>query len=530
MSPPLCVLTVGLLNPKQAATFAESDAGIPFLAGSCRLESVMLSTTHVSDDVYLHTIPPSLTTATRSLRPKLVVVFFIPGNPGLIRYYHPFLSLLVQGLQARDKDEGEDGSSSGGRVRRRRTAVVVAGLSLGGFDIEKESRIGGRAADSDAAEVQETLFPPSFEPLAAQAGDPDAGSHGGEVDDGDRLYSLREQIELTYARIEHLVCGLTAGHGSSSLAHDSDNKDDAVAEQQQQLYESVEVVLMGHSVGAYIALDVVRLRHERSSVTTTTTFSSSHSPSHERGGSLVSPPPAWAISTCILLTPTVVDLHLSSSGVIATPLLSTVPMLPTLAHALLHSVLLWTLPTAWFVWLVARISGMEVGSHGFDATMAFLKSRRGVRQALYLARWELKEIRADRWGEEVWGATATETLEDPDEDEVLTGNQEGEVRKEKKVAAASPRLFFWFAKEDHWVADVTRENLTKAKARGVVKKDHVREKAVTTDKGQDLAEEGAPAIRVVETDGLQHAWCLAQNDFVARRVGIWVEEVLHDHT
>jgi pimeloyl-ACP methyl ester carboxylesterase len=326
----------------------------------------------------------------------------------------------------------------------------------------------------DEEMIQEILYPP----LRSRQARKDYNA--------DKIYTLREQIELTYARLEALVARLRL-----QLRRDNYGLDD---ESESEL-EPVQVVLMGHSVGTYIALELVRLWHEREL----------QHPAFEmeRGREREEQGPSWKISSCILLTPTIVDLHMSPSGKIATPLLTSIPVLsaylPDMAHGLLHSVLIRGLPSKWMANLVARVTGMHGGSHGFDTTMAFLTSRSGVRQALTMAAAELKEIRADQWGEEVWGAAVDE--EEGDTTRVIKAS--GSTRR-------SPRLYLWFAKEDHWVADITREEILRSKVR-----------AEGENGGRTR-----PTIVIDETAGLVHAWCLEQSDMVAERVGEWLEEIL----
>ncbi|KIV77818.1 hypothetical protein PV11_09598 [Exophiala sideris] len=394
-------------------------------------------TSKVSADVFLH-VPSSLTTNSTAAdngasagkhehAAAVTLVFFITGNPGLIAYYHPFLSLLVERLEKR-QDEAE-------------SPVVVAGFSLGGFEIAR--------SDDDGLD-EELLYPRD----TCRIGRPGSGGDNG-------IYTLREQIELSYARVEALSSKMSSGHGP------------------------VKVVLMGHSVGTYIALEIVRLWHERHQ----------HQHSQDMNSSSTDEMPDWTVTSCILLTPTIVDLHKSPSGVLATPLLTGFPVLsalvPSLAHGLLHSVLL-RVPSKWLDGLVQRATGMPWGSHGLQTTLAFLRSPSGVKQALVMAGGELKEIRADQWGDEVWGAVEAEAEEDTN--------------------TTSPLLYMWFAKEDHWVASTTREEIVKR--RGM-------------EAGQiGKRQQKRPNITIDETHGLVHAWCLEQNQIVAERVGEWLEEIL----
>jgi hypothetical protein len=147
---------------------------------------------------------------------------------------------------------------------------------------------------------------------------------------------------------------------------------------------------------------------------------------------------------------------------------------------------------------------MKEGGHGLETTVQFLRSGLGVKQALFLAGWELREIRTDRWGDEVWGVTP----------EGGGDNNDRGAREETR----SPALYFWFAKEDHWVANVTRDEILSKRGE---KKDHQ-----TTGQETEGRTRHRPRILVDDGDGLVHAWCLDQSEMVAERVGDWLEEVL----
>ena len=116
-------------------------------------------------------------------------------------------------------------------------------------------------------------------------------------------------------------------------------------------------------------------------------------------------------------------------------------------------------------------------------------SETGVMQSLFLASDELRIIREDRWGNEVWGAV-----------------EDGDAEGGKDQNRSGPRLYFLFARKDHWVADETREE-------------------VLTRRGH-----GGRHTFLVDEEGLQHAWCLKQNKAVADRVGGWVGEIIKNGT
>ncbi|RMZ78590.1 hypothetical protein DV738_g3777, partial [Chaetothyriales sp. CBS 135597] len=173
----------------------------------------------------------------------------------------------------------------------------------------------------------------------------------------------------------------------------------------------------------------------------------------------------------MLLMPTVIDLHKSASGQIATPLLSTVGFVPELVQSLATAVR-YGLPPAWLKGLVSRVTGME--GQGLETTVNFLASARGVNEALHLARDEVAQIRQDKWGQEIWGVQG-------------------------------PQLYFLFAQQDHWVADATRKEIV------------------------DVHGGSARRIVIDEHEGLAHAWPLRSTGPVVKMVLPWIHEVLDSH-
>ena len=118
-----------------------------------------------------------------------VTVFFISGNPGLIAYYHTFLSVLSAKLSGVQKDG---------------PSFQIYGRSLGGFGL-------GERSDSSA-----------------------------------KCYDLEEQICFVQSELDKFIneCART--------------DDDASPEKARR-----KVILVGHSVGSYIAMEILRRHRER---------------------------------------------------------------------------------------------------------------------------------------------------------------------------------------------------------------------------------------------------------------------------
>ena len=399
---------------------------------------------HISADIFLHVPANSPQTGARTL-PR--IIFLVTGNPGLVAYYHVFLSLLSTSHPARD--------------------CIIVGFSLGGFEIEER--------ESSLAWLQ---FPDCAATLEAREG----------------YYGLEAQITLTEQRVRALTRRV---YDEYRIGQRSDNQ------------SRLEVVLLGHSVGAYIVLELIR-RH----------YYTHQRQKHDEDATSI----AFDISGATLLTPTVFHIAQSASGRILTPLVTYVPAFATLVAAAARG-MVTVVPRAWLRELVRRVTGMpdrdaeacEGGTTALDATVRFLRSERGVRQALEMAGDEMRTIKDDKWGEEVWGAaagprpgaTGTDAADDIGDGD---GNADGNVLVGGRgIGVVAPKLVFYFAKTDHWVADETREEL-------------LRVRGGSEGKGEDWR----PKMVVDEEDGLVHAWCIWQSKLVAEKVGKWIGEVAKD--
>jgi len=152
---------------------------------------------------------------------------------------------------------------------------------------------------------------------------------------------------------------------------------------------------------------------------------------------------------------------------------------------------------------------MKHRSPALEATVAFLRVPGAVKQALHMARSEMAEIGRQEWREEVWGASGGS------DEAHSTGLWQGSAdagdsshintSAKDRICWKAPKHYFLFAKQDHWVADATRDSIVKAM--------------------------GARATIVVDEPeqgekGLVHAWCLDQSEMVANIVDGWLKEVI----
>ncbi len=385
----------------------------------------------IRPDSFLY-IPNTLSGDHLSSNSPIHIIFFIPGNPGLISYYHTFLSLL--------SDPTISPSTAG---------CVIAGFSLGGFEV---SDVGG----NDGCGAGRRLSHPA------------AGPPG-------PLYSLQEQVGLTVARVEGLV---------RVLQEQRDRRNEPVSLSDGAGSGGLKVILVGHSVGAYIALEVLRLRRQQQPAWRS---SSTSSDGKIRGTE------DFEIRAAILLTPTIVDIALSSSGRLAAPVLKYVP-----GFALLVSLgakfVTGFLPEAWLRTIVKRAIGCSTPDDAVLSTVSFLKSKNGVRQSLGMAADEMREIGQDRWGEEIWG---------------LADASNEDAEDSGRRLAVPAELIVLFAKSDHWVGDQTRE-------------------AIIRSRGGGGGKTGKTSMIIAKDNELVHGWCISHNSFVAQKVNEWIEKIIRE--
>lgn len=333
----------------------------------------------------------------------------------------------------------------------------MAGFSLGGFEIPTNLQDGQPEV---CAKTEKVLLSPEGAPEGP-------------------IYSLREQIRLTARRLEALVRMLA--REESGVGEESSMGDDGVMGRRGR--KRWKVVLIGHSVGAYIALEFLRMNRQQQQQQPDDPFSDLNISGSASTGD-------FEITGAILLTPTIVDIALSFSGRIVTPVLKYVPGFSVLV-SLGAKLITTSLPDAWLRTLVKTVMGSDTPDVAVMTTASFLRSRNGVRQSLDMAADEMREIGPDMWEEEVWGL-------------LETGEKDAEDRQMRLIEPVE--LICFFAMFDHWVANQTREAIIETRG----------------GKG----EIGRPRMIVAEENGLVHGWCLRHNTFMAQKVDAWVEEMI----
>lgn len=164
--------------------------------------------------------PQPLTTTTTT---TTITIFFIPGNPGLIAYYHAFLALLSSALSGPSVVDG-----------RRASRFRIYGASLGGFEVDVDvdsSRSKGSSSD----------------------GRDGRKGNGGAATDDDTLYGLQEEIDFVEGRLRSVMSNGSSDHDGWKQPPTATTTATAAKPQ---------VILVGHSVGAYIAMEILRRHRE----------------------------------------------------------------------------------------------------------------------------------------------------------------------------------------------------------------------------------------------------------------------------
>ncbi|CZT03665.1 uncharacterized protein RAG0_10364 [Rhynchosporium agropyri] len=231
----------------------------------------------------------------------------------------------------------------------------------------------------------------------------------------------------------------------------------------EQYYHSV--ILVGHSVGSYILLELIERLGKSSPIN---------------------------ISAGILLFPTVTHIAQSSSG----GKISALFRIPNFAKkmGIVAIALVYLAPECALKWLVGIVAKMP--REAAEVTTRFLKSRMGVWQALHMAKDEMDFITEDKWGEGIWGF----------EHEDLSSESQ------------APKLIFYFGKNDHWVADHTRDALIAARGRE------------NEDKGS------SKPVMMIDQSGIPHGFCIHKkanfqidhSEIVAEKVAVWIKALMTD--
>ncbi|KAK4226399.1 lipid droplet-associated hydrolase [Podospora fimiseda] len=321
------------------------------------------------------------------------LIFYIPGNPGLISYYKPFFTTLRQLL---DEKEAKPDSQH---------AFHIYGQNLLGFhDGDHEPSFGTKTEDGHLTEP----------------------------------FLLEDQIRY----LSETICQVNTVSGPFD-----------------------EVIIMGHSVGSYMALEIFHRHHMAVR-------------NQDEDNQLRK----IRFKAGILLFPTVAHIAKSGSGQ-KLDLIRTTPFLDTWAHQIAKGFV--NLCPSWFLNTVVR-KVMRFPEHAAEATLGFLASKDGIWQAIHMGKNEMETITEEKWSEDLW---EIQDIEDE------RGGEEEELDASK--------FFFYFAQKDHWVADECRDEFIEKRRRH---------------------EKGKTRI-FIDEEKTPHAFCIHHSEKVAERVNLWINQI-----
>ncbi|KAK8079280.1 hypothetical protein PG994_003087 [Apiospora phragmitis] len=232
-----------------------------------------------------------------------------------------------------------------------------------------------------------------------------------------------------------------------------------------------QVILVGHSVGAYLILQLFhKLLRDPAAA------------------------PHLRLQTGFLLFPTIEHIRHSPSGQ-RLELLRSAAFLERHAHLLASGFLrLW--PYAALRWVVATLLGQPPAAA--DVTARWLKSRDGVWQALHMGLDEMRVIGEDQWDEELWEIEREEEAE-----EAAQARQRTDADDDSSTAnGRPPKFIFFFGKDDHWVANHFRDAF-------------IERRQKQAERTRFMVDEG----------NLPHAFCIHHSEVVAEKVASWVNEL-----
>lgn len=272
-------------------------------------------------------------------------------------------------------------------------------------------------------------------------------------------------FEMSSSEIKTLKWRKSPPYGlQDQIRHSEEDVTDLVEEVRDQGGRDVRVILIGHSVGSYISLEILR---------------------RLRAHGLAGEDFETRITGAIGLFPTVVDIARSESGIKAAPYLKN-SNFAAFVSALAGFLTLF-LPISFIAMLIKSFLGFP--DDAAHTTASFVKSPHGIQQALHMARDEMFQIDTDIWDDDVWGAAAPSKSEHPH---------------------PRPILRFLFARKDHWVADGTRDQLIRARGRGSV----------------EVGEEWKPIMEIDEREDWPHGFCLNHSVPVAEKVAGYVRDII----
>ena len=216
-----------------------------YLSSNIIMDRMATETISLTDSIYIKRSPSKrlLLDGSGNKTPRELLIYFVPGNPGLVQYYDDFLTQLASTL---DPDP-------------MNMVYHIVGHSLGGFEIKSNT-------------------PAALQLEAMVTGQRPHGMPGQHM-----TYSLKQQEICVYESLQRTVELIR----KQSALESGNGKDD----------KELQVMVVGHSVGAYILMQNLEMRRAA-----------------QVAGDESGPESAYGIIAGVALFPTIVDLAGSPRG------------------------------------------------------------------------------------------------------------------------------------------------------------------------------------------------------------------------
>jgi hypothetical protein len=295
--------------------------------------------------------------------PQRTIIFFISGNPGLIQYYHSFLEEVAEELSSSFTAASSPTSSQVSLSREEVSSITARDSDADQKEKDEEEKAGSTYTteyESEPQPEQQHEFHIYGTGLAGFETNYSSPSHSSSP--GTKLYNLSEQIDFVEGRLTSLITSLSSTSAAAAASSSSSPSQTPVNAYPNKL----KVILIGHSVGSYMCMELMRRLREK--------YENNNNSNIEES--------EYIVAGSILLFPTVMELAKSDAGIKLTRLLRLFPHLHIIAHIAVK-ILTALLPTAVLRWLV-RMVMQSPPPEAVETTVKFLRSPRGVRQALYV--------------------------------------------------------------------------------------------------------------------------------------------------
>ncbi|KAI9680025.1 MAG: hypothetical protein M1817_005041 [Caeruleum heppii] len=152
-----------------------------------------------------------------------------------------------------------------------------------------------------------------------------------------------------------------------------------------------------------------------------------------------------------------------------------------------------------------------------------------------MAKDEMMSITEDRWDEEIWGAATTmidntrTNISGPGTTRNRsTGDRHSLRATDPSTSPPPPKLIFYFAEKDHWVAANTRDELIAARGTLHYDDDHGQEEKQQSPPNDSYTKDNqwSRPRMMIDKGGVPHGFCISHSELMAGKVSKWIIEMI----